>query len=201
MDALLRGIAVGFAIAAPIGPIGLLCISRTLAFGGRIGFASGLGAAFADTLYGAFAAAGLSALVVAARRFDAPLHVLGAGVLVVLGLRTAIARPSPDARPAERALSAHGALLGTFGLTAVNPSTIVSFTAIVCAAGVSGRLGAAALFVGGVFIGSTAWWATLSAVVSVARKRVTPRLRRMITVLSGLVLMLMGAFFAVSPGT
>ena len=146
MDSLLRGIAVGFAIAAPVGPIGLLCISRTLTFGARIGFVSGLGAAFADALYGLLTAAGLSAVIMTVRRFDVPLRVAGAIVLVILGLRTAVARPSLEATQAERALSAHGALLSTFGFTAVNPSTIVSFAAIVSAAGVSGRPGAAASF-------------------------------------------------------
>ena len=191
MDALLRGIAIGFAIAAPVGPIGLLCISRTLAFGARVGFASGLGAAFADALYGIVAAAGLSAVVLIVRRLDVPLHVSGAIVLVVLGLRTAFSRRMHEAS-GRITPSASSALLSTFTLTVVNPATIVSFAAVVSAAGVNGRFATAAPFVTGVFLGSAFWWAALSTGVSLAGNRVTERVRRTITVGSGIALTAMG---------
>lgn len=155
MDALFRGIAIGFAIAAPVGPIGLLCISRTLVFGPWIGFASGLDAALADATYGALAAAGVSAFVLTARQLEVPLHVTGAIVLIALGLRTAFSRSVGTEEHTRYGLSTHAALLSTFALTAVNPATIISFAAI-------------------------------------ARKRLTPRVRHIITIGSGVVLAALG---------
>src|SRR5262249_7336872 len=92
--AMLRGAALGLAIAAPVGPIGVLCIRRTLADGRLNGFVSGLGAATADAAYGAIAAFGLtlvSSLLLGARMW---VHLVGALFLCVLGVRTALARPA-----------------------------------------------------------------------------------------------------------
>src|SRR5579884_356190 len=89
-----RGVLLGFAIAAPVGPIGLLCIRRTLAYGRGVGLVTGLGAATADMLYGAVAAFGLTAVSVVLTEQRLWLHVLGSAALAYLGLRTLLSRPS-----------------------------------------------------------------------------------------------------------
>jgi threonine/homoserine/homoserine lactone efflux protein len=169
----LRGLAIGFAIAAAIGPIGLLCIRRTLVEGVPVGVASGLGAATADGLYASIAAFGLTALsdlLVGARR---PLGVVGGAFLVVLAIRQFRSHPSaaPDAPP--RSLLAAWAT--TAGLTLANPATILSFAAAFVGLGLAGHdLPSAAALVAGVTSGSSAWWLMLAALVAAFRPRLGP---------------------------
>jgi len=170
---LLKGIAIGFAIAAPVGPIGVLCIRRTFADGRAAGFATGLGAATADALYGMVAAFGLT--VVSGFLLDQQ-HVLRAAgglFLCALGVKTFLARPSaPAARAPARGLVA--AWLSTALLTLANPATILSFAAVFAGAGLGQQVyGAAqaAAMVAGVFFGSAAWWLILSGVVARWRRR------------------------------
>jgi threonine/homoserine/homoserine lactone efflux protein len=175
----LRGLVVGFSIAAPVGPIGLLCIRRTLARGRAVGFVSGLGAATADAAYGAVAGFGLTAL---------------SGFLGYLGVRTFLAQPA--SRSAEReGRGLVGAYLSTLGLTLTNPSTILSFVAIFAGLGL-GTSGAAAggdyagasVLVGGVFLGSAAWWLILSGITGAVRGRFSPAGMRWVNRLSGAIL-------------
>jgi threonine/homoserine/homoserine lactone efflux protein len=154
---LARGIVLGLAVAAPVGPIGVLCIRRSLAEGRTVGFVVGLGAATADAAYGAMAGFGLT--VVSAFLVDrqAWLRLMGGAFLIYLGLRTLLARP------AERAAGGGGGLLGayasTFFLTLTNPTTILSFAAIFAGVGVGAKADASSvvLLVGGVFAGSALW--------------------------------------------
>lgn len=166
--AYVRGLAIGFAIAAAIGPIGLLCIRRTLVEGPAVGVASGLGAATADGFYAAVAAFGLAAiadLLVGERR---PLGVVGGCFLIALAVRALLSRPEAAAeRPPRTLLSAYAT---TAGLTIANPATILSFTAAFLGLGLSGHdtLTAAALVLG-VFSGSSLWWVVLALVVAAFR--------------------------------
>ncbi|HEY7781382.1 MAG TPA: LysE family transporter [Ktedonobacterales bacterium] len=190
---LLRGLALGFSIAAPVGPIGVLCIRRTLAFGRTIGFVSGLGAATADMCYGAIAAYGLTAvssLLLGQRLW---VHVIGALFLAYLGAKTLLARPAGAVAPTgagRRGLV--GAYTSTLALTLTNPATILSFVAVFAGIGLVGARGgarAAALTVAGVFCGSTLWWLLLSGGVGLLRERVTPRALRWVNRLSGAILL------------
>jgi len=191
MDPFLRGVVIGFAIAAPVGPIGVLCIRRTIAGGMRIGFVSGLGAAIADALYAGIATFALALATAYVARLTQPLHLIGGAFLLWLGVTTALrAAPAAGAgRPAPRAYA--GAFLSTFALTAVNPATIVSFAAVIAGAvfGAHPPLGFAAVrLVAGVFAGSALWWLVLSAGVGIVRRGLTPRAMRAVNVVSGIVL-------------
>lgn len=199
---LLRGLALGFAIAAPVGPIGVLCIRRTLADGRLVGFVTGLGAATADACYGAVAAFGVSAVssVLVGQRLW--IHVIGAFFLVWLGLRTLIATPAAArAAPLSPASAAHtrrglpGAWMSTLGLTLTNPATILSFAAIFAGLGLGGVGSVAAgLTVVGVFLGSALWWLLLSGGVSLLRARLDARAMRAVNIGSGLALLGFAAF-------
>lgn len=191
---LLTGIVLGFSIAAPVGPIGVLCIRRTLADGRSHGFISGLGAATADAFYGAIAGFGLTAISAALVSQQLWLRIVGGVFLLYLGLTTVASRPSD--RSVE--VSSHGlfgAYVSTLALTLTNPMTILSFVAIFAGLGlgsVGTTAGSALLLVLGVFLGSALWWLCLSSGVGIFRRRLDALALRWVNVLSGAVVSAFG---------
>lgn len=191
---LLRGLAVGFSIAAPVGPIGVLCIRRTLADGRAAGLVSGLGAATADAIYGSIAGFGLTFVSGFLLSQTGWLRLVGGAFLLYLGIRTLLSRP------AERPAAASGtglarAYASTFLLTLTNPATILSFVAVFAGLGLAsagGDYAAATLLVLGVFSGSALWWLLLSGGVSLFRARFDPRAMRWVNRLSGVVIATFG---------
>jgi threonine/homoserine/homoserine lactone efflux protein len=192
-----RGIVLGFSIAAVFGPIGLLCLRRTLAGGFAIGFVSGLGAATADATYAAIAGFGVTALaslLVDQRRW---LQLIGGAFLIYLGQRFIRSMPATSSAPdASIGLQAAGAYTSTLALTLSNPMTILSFGAIFAGLGLGGLAAnstAEALeLVLGVFGGSAAWWLVLAGAVARLRSRVTPPRLRVVNVASGVMILAFG---------
>ncbi|HOI73246.1 MAG TPA: LysE family transporter [Syntrophales bacterium] len=174
---LIKGIIIGFSIAAPVGPIGVLCIRRTLADGRVSGLVSGLGAAVADAVYGCIAGFGLTFVSGFLIGGQAWLRIVGGVFLCFLGIRTFLSGPAEKAAPAAgRSLA--GAFVSTFLLTLTNPMTILSFVGIFAGLGIAGAggdYGAAGALVLGVFSGSALWWLLLSGGVGALREKVTPR--------------------------
>jgi threonine/homoserine/homoserine lactone efflux protein len=191
----LEGIIIGFAIAAPVGPIGVLCIRRTLAEGRISGFVSGLGAATADAVYGSVAALGLTFVTNLLVDGESWLRLVGGAFLIFLGLRTFLAHPAERAAPAARS-GLPGAYASTFILTLTNPTTILSFAAIFAGLGAAGDANgdalSAMLLVLGVFLGSAAWWFVLSGATSLFRARLSARGLRWVNRISGTVLAAFG---------
>jgi threonine/homoserine/homoserine lactone efflux protein len=184
-----RGLLLGFSIAAPVGPIGVLCIRRTLAEGRLAGLATGLGAAAADGVYGAIAAFGLTWVTAALVGQQQWVRLIGGLFLVYLGVRTFFARPSDTAADARGGGWA-SAFASTFVLTLTNPMTILSFVAVFAGLGLGSTAGGggAVLLVTGVILGSAAWWLLLSAVVSRLRDRFDAGRMRAVNRLSGAVI-------------
>lgn len=189
---LVRGLLLGFAVAAPVGPIGVLCIRRTLTDGWLTGLLTGLGAATADGFYGGVAAFGLTAISGALVAQQGIIRVVGGALLCGLGVRTLLAKPAADAAPARDKRGLAGAYLSTVGLTLTNPATILSFAAIFAGLGLVGAAGnvtaAPALLTAGVALGSACWWLLLSGVVSLLRTRLAPGVLRWVNRLSGALL-------------
>jgi threonine/homoserine/homoserine lactone efflux protein len=190
---LLRGLVLGFTIAAAVGPIALLCIRRTLAEGRLVGLVSGMGVATADATYGAVAALGLTAITDLLVDWRRVLGIVGGAFLLWLAWRTFRSLPAEAATTGtngHRGLPA--AYLSTLGLTLTNPMTILSFAALFVGLGVTGgdAAGAASLTLG-VFAGSAAWWVVLVTAVGAFRSRLTPAGLRRVNVASGLTI---GAF-------
>ncbi|MFN8593328.1 MAG: LysE family translocator [Thermomicrobiales bacterium] len=185
-----RGLIIGFAIAAPVGAIGLLCIRRTLADGRLTGFVSGLGAASADAVYGAIAALGLTAISSVLVAHQDVIRLIGGLFLCFLGVRTVLAAPAVEAgRASSRGLL--GAYSSTFALTLTNPTTILSFAAVFAGLGLASRASdrlSAVLMVTGVFAGSALWWLVLSGVVGAFRRALTAERMRWVNRVSGVVL-------------
>ncbi len=190
----LKAAGLGLAVAAPVGPMSLLCMRRTLALGWRQGLATGFGIATGDGLYAAVAALGLAGVAAFLFAHERVLHI-GAGLLLVwLGVATV--RAGAAVRPAEatQEIAWPAAYLGAVALTLANPPTIITFAAIFTAlAPPSGfDAAAAAATVGGVFAASALWWCAMVTVVMLLRHALGPRVRRWIDGVAGLALALFG---------
>lgn len=190
----LRGLIIGFSIAAPVGPIGVLCIRRTLAQGRLHGLVSGLGAATIDAAYGCVAGFGLTAVSGLLVSQKVWLQLAGGLFLLYLGLRTFFERPV--VRPADAARHGlAGAYLSTLAFTLTNPLTILSFAAVFAGLGLAagtGSYGAALVLVLGVFLGSGAWWLLLSQGVSLFGSRLNMPTLRWVNRFSGAIIIVFG---------
>ncbi|MEB3337889.1 MAG: LysE family transporter [Leptolyngbyaceae bacterium] len=168
-----RGIVIGFSIAAPVGPIGILCIRRTLSEGRVIGLLSGLGAASADAVYGCIAGFGLTLISSFLVNQQIWLRLLGGLFLCYLGYTTFVAKPAQQAATVQ-GNGLLGAYTSTFLLTLTNPMTILAFTGIFAGLGIvttSDHDLSAGILVLGVFLGSALWWCLLSTGTSVLQTR------------------------------
>jgi len=188
----LKGCVIGLSIAAPVGPIGVLCIRRSLAEGARVGFFTGLGAAAADGFYGAVAAFGLTLVSGFLRDHQATLRIVGGIFLLYLGIKTFVAKPAE--RPASPATNA-GAFTATFLLTLTNPMTIFSFMVIFAGFGIGDAnqyVWQATMMTLGVFVGSAAWWLFLSNGVALFRTKITPHWMQQVNRISGAIILAFG---------
>ena len=189
----LRGFLIGISIAAPVGPIGVLCIRRTLAEGKLKGFLSGLGAASADMLYGAVAAFGLTVVTDLLVENKFWLRLLGGCFLLYLGVKTFLEKPAAHAARSDQS-GYFGAYISTFFLTITNPMTIFSFAAIFAGTMFIGNTSSPILLVAGVFAGSATWWLALSFGVGLLRERLDQNLMLWINRGSGLIIIAFGVF-------
>lgn len=189
----LRAFIIGISIAAPVGPIGVLCIRRTLANGKTAGFISGLGAASADMVYGAIAAFGLSAITNLLVENSIWLRIVGGIFLLYLGIKTFLEKPADKATQAVQ-----GNLLSmytsTFFLTITNPMTIISFAAIFAGTMLGKAAGSPFVMVAGVFIGSAVWWLGLSFGVGILRERLNQNHMAWINRISGAIILIFGIY-------
>ena len=190
----IRGLVIGFTIAAAVGPISLLTIRRTLAHGQLYGLVSGLGVATADASYAAIAAFGLTALTSVLVSGRLVLGVAGGLIIAVLGVRTMRSQPGEVARDAPRP-GLPAAFASIYALTMSNPMTILSFAAVFAGIGlVAGSSFAdAAVLTLAVWVGSGLWWVVLTSTVSWARERVSTRALLWVNRISGAALVAFGA--------
>jgi threonine/homoserine/homoserine lactone efflux protein len=192
---MLKGLAIGFSIAAPVGPVGLLCIRRSLAEGRQVGLATGLGAATADAGYGCVAGFGLTAVSSFLVGQKLWLGLIGGLFLCYLGVRTF--RSCPATAPAPvRGTGLLSAYFSTFLLTLTNPMTILSFAAVFTGFGLgtSSDYGAAGALVAGVFIGSALWWLLLSSGAALFRSQVNFTWMQAVNRVSGLIIFGFGLY-------
>ncbi|MBS0629378.1 MAG: LysE family transporter [Verrucomicrobia bacterium] len=186
----LKGMLLGFSIAAPVGPIGVLCIRRTLQYGRFSGLFSGLGAAFADAIYALIAAFGLTFISNLLLKGELWIRLIGGIFLLYLGWKTFSASPSDKTGKVS-----HTTLLNdffsTFFLTLSNPMTILAFIAVFAGIGLSSIEGTyidAAELVVGVFLGSAIWWLMLSEGVTLFRKKVSQKVMLWINRIAGIII-------------
>jgi len=184
-----KSLGLGLALAAPLGPIGALCVNRTLERGFWAGVAWGLGTALADAIYASLAAAGFAAFAAMLASVQVPMKLAGGAFMLWLGWKSL--HPAP--RPVAASVAARGlwaTTAATFALTLTNPMTILSFAALFAGLGLASASGPvnAALVVLGVFTGSLLWWVLLSGGVALARNRLPESFARRSAQASGLLL-------------
>lgn len=200
IELLAKGLMIGFSIAMPVGPIGLLCIRNVLTFGILCGLVTGLGAACADSIYGAMAGFGVTAISTFLESNGSYLQMFGALFLCYLGISTFLAKTT-NSDSEESTLTHSKAFFATFLLTLTNPMTIISFAGVYAGLGIghdhSGFNGALITTLG-VFIGSAAWWVILSLTASFFREKMSATSSIWLNKLSGSILFVFGAFTLIS---
>lgn len=195
MTPLIKGIILGLALAAPVGPIGILCIRKTLNFGRLVGFISGLGAATADAIYGSFALFGLTIVSQFLIKQSLWIHLIGSLFLFYLAFIT-LKKPVKDTIENESMTKMNYIL--TFGstlfLTLTNPMTIVSFIGIIAGMSTGTESKSSIYLVLGVFLGSAIWWLFLSYIIGFFRRATSHTTMKLINTISSLILFGFGIY-------
>jgi len=189
----IKGLIIGFAMAVPIGPVGIMCIRKTLAEGHSRGLIIGIGAATADSLYGSMAAFGLTLISDAITAHQFWLRLVGGGVLLFLGVRTYYAQPK-DPRIHFESTGVLRSYFYAFFLVMTNPLTVFAFIAVFAAFGLGHTLNviSASILVVGVFSGSSIWFITLSYIATFFRKRLDKDGFRWVNRIAGILILISG---------
>jgi threonine/homoserine/homoserine lactone efflux protein len=190
----LKGIIIGFSIAAPVGPIGVLTIKRTLAEGRLSGFVTGMGAAMADAVYGFIAGFGLTVISAFLLTQAFWIKLIGGLFLLFLGVKSFLSKSASNAAKLD-SKGLFSNLVSTFFLTLTSPVTILSFVAIFAGLGLGTTktdYTSSLSLVFGIFLGSALWWLILSSVVGFFQTKITPERLVWINRLSGLILLSFG---------
>jgi threonine/homoserine/homoserine lactone efflux protein len=197
---LIRGFILGLSIAAPVGPIGILCIHRTLSEGRRVGFISGLGAATADAIYGSIAAFGLTIITNILINQRLWFHIIGGLFLFYLGITTIITK-SRQYENNSSIKNIYKAYISTVLLTLTNPTTILSFAAIFAGTGIIEQgisYLQSSVVVLGVFLGSAFWWFLLSGFISMFQGKINDIALSWVNRISGIILFGFGIYSIIS---
>lgn len=195
----LRGMVIGFALAAPVGPVGVLCIKRALADGRVAAFCAGLGAALADTIFGAVAGLGLTVVSSFLLEHQVTIRLVGGSFLIFVGVRGY----GQKAVESEEEVSGAGLVkdfFASFMLAIANPATILAAIPVVAAVGAIGLQDreSATWLVMGVFSGSALWWLMLSAAAGAVRSRFSPKALTLLSRVSSILLSVTGTFILTS---
>lgn len=192
------GIIMGLIAAVPIGPVNLICIRRSFAFGPLNGFVSGLGAALGDGIFAAITGLGLTWVAQLIEGYAAIIELIGGAMLVIFGYRAfwAPALPREVEEGDKGGSNLFRAMVSTFALTVTNPATLLAFTAMFAGlgglAGGAGSYSDATFVVGGVVGGSAGWWLALTSVIGLFHTRIDAGVMRMINRGSGVLVVLFG---------
>lgn len=199
---LYRGLVLGVMIAAPVGPVGLLCIRRTIRRGLAMGFATGIGAALADAIFSAIAAFGVAAIIDMVRAYNDEIYFFGGLFLLAVAWHSWHDRPKTETSNANDATVGTGlrAIVSGFALTISNPVTLFGILAVVATFGELRSHAEALILVAGIFLGSTAWWLMLAGGVSLIRDRFTDQRIILVNRITGAALALL-ALWAVVKGS
>jgi threonine/homoserine/homoserine lactone efflux protein len=193
---LLKGIIVGLLASIPLGPIGVLCVQRTINKGRLSGFFSGMGAACADTVFATVAGFSLSFIMDFVEEWKTEFQIGGGILILLLGLKIFMTNPISQMRKTRRQKNRlFEDFVSVFLLTVSNPMAIFLFVALFAYVNVvadGGNFMSAGAVLGGVFFGASVWWFTLTSFVNMYRKRFRIRQLWWINKIAGGVVMLIG---------
>lgn len=197
---LLKGAIIGFSLAAPIGPVGIMCIRRTLTHGHLRGFVSGLGAATADSVYAIVAAFGITLISNFVTEHEYSIRLIGGILLVLLGFRTLLVHPKE--REPKNGLNGHASAYVTmFLLTFTNPMTLFAFAVVFAGIGAGSAVGntlTASFLVAGVFLGSATWFLFITTAVHVYKDKFKLWGLKVVNVIAGSFILLCGIVILVT---
>ena len=197
---LLKGAVIGFSLSAPIGPVGIMCIRRTLTHGHLRGFVSGLGAATADSVYAIVAAFGITLISNFIVQHEYSIRLIGGILLVLLGIRTLLVHPVE--KDPQNGLNGHASAYVTmFLLTVTNPMTLFAFAVVFAGIGVGSAVGdtlTASFLVCGVFSGSAFWFLLVTTVVHIYKDKFKTRGLTVVNIIAGSFILLCGVVILVS---
>jgi threonine/homoserine/homoserine lactone efflux protein len=195
----LKGVAAGFVVAAPVGPVGVLCVRRTLVQGPLSGCVTGLGAAIADTFYVTIAAFGIGFIATFLLANEFWFRVVGGVILCVMALNTFLSKPLKSQGPESEGLT--GDFLSALIITGTNPLTLIAFGVILTSIGIAsagGNIAQAEILIAGVFIGSLMWWGTLTGISHLFRGTLGQSGMRWINRISAAIVLLSGVLILIS---
>ena len=192
LDLPIRGLAAGLIIAAPVGPVNVLCIRRTIEKGWKSGIVSGFGAALADTLYGAVAGFSISLVIQFVLHEEFWIRLIGG--IILMGIGVAYYFKAPGSLKGSEDTSANSDFISALLLTATNPTTVLSFLAVLATLGLGRHrpLWQTSSLVAGIFCGSMAWWTILAIGVNLLRGKVTDRTMRWMNRVGGIAIACFG---------
>jgi len=192
----MSGVVMGLIAAVPIGPVNLICIRRTFAFGPLNGFVSGLGAALGDGIFAAITGFGLTWIAQLIEGYAPIIELIGGAMMVWMGYRTFVSPPMPrcaDVKPDNEGTNLGRAMISTFALTITNPVTLLSFGVMFASlgglAGGAGSFHDASFVVAGVIGGSAGWWLALTTLIGLFHTRIDEKAMRMINRICGVLVM------------
>lgn len=191
---ILSGVVMGLIAAVPIGPVNLICIRRTFAFGPLNGFVSGLGAAMGDGIFAAIMGFGLTWIAQLIEGYATIIELIGGAMMVWMGYKTFVSPPLPRCqydKPDQEGTNLTRAMISTFALTITNPVTLLSFGVMFASlgglAGGAGSFHDAGFVVAGVVGGSAGWWLALTTVIGLFHAKIDEKAMRMINRVCGIL--------------
>jgi threonine/homoserine/homoserine lactone efflux protein len=188
LELLIRGILAGLIIAAPVGPVNVICVQRTIAKGWRSGLVSGLGSAVADTIYGSIAAFSITLVIRILIREEFWIRLGGGSLLILIGVLYYFKPPQSLKDPEPQ--SERTEFASTFLLTLTNPTTVLSFLVVLSAVGLASNQDwwLTSLIVLGLFCGFMLWWIILTGAVNYFRDRFSNRTMLWMNRIAGLAI-------------
>ncbi len=198
IELFIKGIIIGVSVSAPLGPIGMLCLQRTLNKGRIVGFVSGTGAAFADTFYAVLAGFGVSLISNFLHTYQLYFRIIGGAILLFLGIHMFVSNPVNQFRSTQKKRNFVGYFISTFALTISNPITIIFFGAVFAAFATTSTNFETLLLILGVFSGAIAWWFTIVSITNIFRNKIKIRNLYWINKITSVLIMIFAIFAAVS---
>jgi len=197
MNIFISGFLTGFSVAAPIGPVSLICINNILARGTFFGFLSCLGASTADTIYGLVAGLGFAFVIDFSSRYHHPIQLAGGILIILIGLVKFFRDGNSDTAACDRNGSSFlRDYAVVFTSTLSNPFTVCFFLSVFSAFSEkpAGHYGGAFEYAAGIFSGTASWWLILSCTVGAFNKAISPKTIQRIRRLSALLIAAIGVY-------